>query len=172
MIPDNPQSLNLYSYCYNNPLKYMDPTGNMAVEATVAATNWWNPIGWAAGVILAVEVVVVVVVTVIAVEEVADAVDDSKKSKENDESDNSKSKNKGPEPPSKLKDGDKVKTPDSHPKEFTKNKDGSYTHEKTGWTASKDKSGHGGPHWDMAPPKGSGHINVGPDGNIFGGSMK
>ena len=28
----------------------------------------------------------------------------------------------------------------------------------------------GGPHWDIKPPRGSGHVNVGPDGNIFGGS--
>jgi RHS repeat-associated protein len=26
--PANPQSFNRYSYCLNNPLKYMDPTGN------------------------------------------------------------------------------------------------------------------------------------------------
>jgi hypothetical protein len=26
--PANPQSLNRYSYCYNNPLKYIDPSGN------------------------------------------------------------------------------------------------------------------------------------------------
>lgn len=31
IIPDlyNPQSLNRYSYCYNNPLKYVDPTGHL-----------------------------------------------------------------------------------------------------------------------------------------------
>jgi hypothetical protein len=27
--PANPQSLNRYSYCLNNPLKYVDPTGHM-----------------------------------------------------------------------------------------------------------------------------------------------
>jgi hypothetical protein len=26
--PANPQSLNRYSYCLNNPLKYIDPTGH------------------------------------------------------------------------------------------------------------------------------------------------
>jgi hypothetical protein len=26
--PNNPQALNRYSYCYNNPLKYIDPTGH------------------------------------------------------------------------------------------------------------------------------------------------
>ena len=75
-----------------------------------------------------------------------------------------------PSPPSKLKDGDKVKTPDSHPGEWSKNKKGRYRHRKTGWFAKKDPSNHGGPHWDINPPRGSGHINVGPDGNIFGGS--
>ena len=79
--------------------------------------------------------------------------------------------NKHIEPPSKLKDGELVKTPSSHPNEFTKNKNRSgYTHNKTGWQAKPDPSNHGGPHWDMNPPRGSGNINVGPNGNIFGGS--
>lgn len=29
---DNPLSLNLYSYCYNNPLIFIDPTGNTAQD--------------------------------------------------------------------------------------------------------------------------------------------
>ena len=29
---DNPLSLNLYTYCYNNPLIYLDPTGNTAQD--------------------------------------------------------------------------------------------------------------------------------------------
>jgi hypothetical protein len=78
--------------------------------------------------------------------------------------------NKIPEAPSKLKNGDKVKTPESHKNEWSRNRDGSYTHGKTGWNAKQDRSGHGGPHWDMKPPRGSGHINVGSNGNIFGGS--
>jgi RHS repeat-associated protein len=34
IVPDpfNPQSLNRYSYCLNNPLKYIDPTGHFLVE--------------------------------------------------------------------------------------------------------------------------------------------
>lgn len=31
--PDNTQSLNRYSYCLNNPLKYVDPTGNGWISA-------------------------------------------------------------------------------------------------------------------------------------------
>ncbi|WNY24068.1 hypothetical protein MmiHf6_13930 [Methanimicrococcus hongohii] len=38
LIPDyyNPQSLNRYSYCYNNPLKYEDPDGHNPLFATAA----------------------------------------------------------------------------------------------------------------------------------------
>lgn len=34
--PLNPQSFNRYSYCMNNPLKYIDPSGN---EVEVAGMN-------------------------------------------------------------------------------------------------------------------------------------
>jgi|GEM_PF-3106392 len=39
IIPDlyNPQSLNRYSYCYNNPLKYEDPDGHAPIIATAFA---------------------------------------------------------------------------------------------------------------------------------------
>jgi len=70
--------------------------------------------------------------------------------------------------PSKLKNGDKVKTPDTHPGEFQKNKDGSYTHTKSGWTFKKDKSNHGGEHYDIRPKNGKtgDYYNVYPDGTI------
>jgi len=35
--PSNAQNYNRYSYCYNNPLKYTDPTGNFAVFDDVVA---------------------------------------------------------------------------------------------------------------------------------------
>ena len=76
--------------------------------------------------------------------------------------------------PSQLDKGDgKMKTPDTDPNEW-KQKGDTYTHTKTGWTAKKDKSAHGGTHWDISPGKknGSGHLNVDSQGNIFGGSVK
>ena len=47
---------------------FFDPSGKMAAEATLVATNWWNPIGWIAATVLVVEVVVLVVVTVEAID--------------------------------------------------------------------------------------------------------
>ncbi len=40
IVPDpfNPQSLNRYSYCLNNPLKYNDPSGHQGAEAALART--------------------------------------------------------------------------------------------------------------------------------------
>ncbi len=37
IVPDpmNPQSLNRYSYCLNNPLKYTDPSGHLMKPARV-----------------------------------------------------------------------------------------------------------------------------------------
>jgi RHS repeat-associated protein len=47
IVPDpmNPQSFNRYSYCLNNPLKYIDPSGNK--EVSVEGKWTWVPgIGW------------------------------------------------------------------------------------------------------------------------------
>jgi RHS repeat-associated protein len=35
--PNNPQSLNRYSYCLNNPLRYTDPTGQLTQEEYILA---------------------------------------------------------------------------------------------------------------------------------------
>ena len=39
----NPLSLNLYTYCYNNPLKYLDPMGHIAwdvADVSLAILSW------------------------------------------------------------------------------------------------------------------------------------
>ena len=40
--PDNPQNLNRYSYCLNNPLRYSDPSGEFLIEAMIIGglANW------------------------------------------------------------------------------------------------------------------------------------
>lgn len=35
--PDNTQSFNRYSYCFNNPLKYSDPSGDIILETMIVA---------------------------------------------------------------------------------------------------------------------------------------
>jgi RHS repeat-associated protein len=57
--PANPQSFNRYSYCLNNPLKYIDPSGhdgfltrdleNLPYLAFIYWYTWWlvyNPYEW------------------------------------------------------------------------------------------------------------------------------
>ncbi|MCI9177941.1 MAG: hypothetical protein HFJ28_05185 [Clostridia bacterium] len=185
---------NLYIYCNNDPINNIDPNGEGVVTlATILAAVGIFAVK-AVGVIKVAAVVVAAVVTVVATVNVVTNVVNSTNNKKNaTTSINRNTTNKSTrnatttiqsatksaivqanryvKPPSKLKEGDKVKTPDSHPHEFIKNKNGpGYTHNKTGWQAKPDPSNHGGPHWDMNPPRGSGHINVGPNGNIFGGS--
>jgi len=43
--PANPQSLNRYTYCFNNPLKYIDPTGH---QPEIDNGNWFYipGVGW------------------------------------------------------------------------------------------------------------------------------
>lgn len=36
---NNPLSLNLYTYCYNNPLSYIDPTGHTAKDFMMGLVN-------------------------------------------------------------------------------------------------------------------------------------
>ena len=38
--PFDPQSLNRYSYCLNNPLKYVDPTGHCSAEPAKKSSGW------------------------------------------------------------------------------------------------------------------------------------
>lgn len=39
---------NMFTYCVCNPVNKVDPAGHIAVSMAVAATNSWNPLGWAA----------------------------------------------------------------------------------------------------------------------------
>ena len=153
------QSGNLYVYCISNPALYCDKLGkNICLANGTAATaiEYAQEISQMDGPLPYADFIAIIIILIGLLCEAVDSVKVARKAP--------------PAPPSKLKDGEKVKTPDTHPDEWTKNKDGSYTHSKTGWNAKKDKSQHGGPHWDMKPPKDSGHINVSPDGRIFGGS--
>ncbi len=49
---------NMFAYCLNNPIIYVDSEGRMA-EVAILVTNYWNPLGWAAVAVLTVECVVV-----------------------------------------------------------------------------------------------------------------
>jgi hypothetical protein len=40
--PGNPQSLNRYSYCLNNPLRYVDPTGHLTMEEYYAGMTMYG----------------------------------------------------------------------------------------------------------------------------------
>lgn len=155
----NPLDMNRYVYCRNNPIKYVDPTGEAVVIAGIAIT----------GELLALIGTGIVILGYLAskafVNAFTSAINTGKSIR--DSIIYAKGKSKDPTPPSKLKDGDKVKTPDTHPDEFNKKKDGSYEHKKTGWKFKRDYSRHGGDHWDASPDGKSGnYINVNPNGTI------
>ena len=155
----NPLDMNRYVYCRNNPIKYVDPTGEAVVIAGIAIT----------GELIALIGTGIVVLGYLAskafVNAFTTAINNGKTLR--DSILYAKGKSKAPNPPSKLKSGDKVKTPDTHPDEFKKKSDGSYEHKKTKWNFKKDYSRHGGDHWDASPDGKSGnYINVNPNGTI------
>ena len=51
----------MFAYCSNNPVFQKDPSGSFGIAATVAATNFWNPIGWIAAAVSIVLVCALVV---------------------------------------------------------------------------------------------------------------
>ena len=63
---------NMFAYCINNPVRYVDSNGGMATEAVVVATNWWNPLGWVIAGVLVVECVVLAVEVAEVVQTVSD----------------------------------------------------------------------------------------------------
>ena len=157
----NPQDMNRYVYCRNNPTKYVDPSGESVVIAGMVLSGELLALLGTGFMILG------YLASKVFVDAFTSAVNMGKSIR--DSIIYAKGKAKDPTPPSKLKDGDKVKTPDSHPDEFTKDKNGDFIHNKTGWKAKRARGGgkHGGEHWDLMPSNERGHINVGPDGNIF-----
>ena len=152
-----PVDSNLYAYCLNNPVMYSDFNGHMAGTAVLGGlwifggSNSWNPLGW---IILGFVAVVSCVAIGIRAGKAISQIKANKRTKI----------------PSGIKTGNRVKTPKSHPGEFTKNKDGTYTHKKTKWRIGKAKDGHyGGDHWHIAPnnAKTGDYYNIGPDGTIL-----
>ena len=147
---------NLFAYCSNNAVMGYDPSGEFVCAtslALTAGTNFWNPVGWVLGALLAVAIVVTCVgIGIKAGQAIAQL-----------------SKNKRTKVPEKLKDKGKVKTPTSHPGEFTKKKDGTYEHNKSKWRFGRSKDGHRGDHWHAAPKnaKTGDYQNVSPDGRIL-----
>ena len=65
---------NMFAYCCNNAVNKADSDGQMAIAGTVAATNFWNPVGWAAALVLAIGVATVVIATYKSAEETAEIV--------------------------------------------------------------------------------------------------
>jgi len=158
----NPLDMNRYVYCRNNPIKYVDITGK-SITIVIAG------ITLSAGQIALIGTTSFIVLKYFldndfrkAFKEAVVALD---KTIENAII---YAKSKSKSIPSKLMDGDRVKTPDTHPGEFKKEKGRStYKHIKTGWNFRKDKGQHGGEHWDASPSDNYGdYINVYPNGLI------
>ena len=155
----NPLDMNRYVYCRNNPIKYIDPSGESLTIAGIVIS----------GKALAILGSGIMIFAYLASEAFINAFTEAVKLGKSiwDSITYAKGKAKDPTPPSKLKDGDKVKTPKTHPDEFNKKKDGTYEHKKTGWQFKPDYSRHGGDHWDASPDGKSGnYINVNLDGTI------
>ena len=154
---------NMFAYCHNSPVAFYDTEGNMATEATIAAANWWNPIGWIAGGILVVEVVVAAVV-------ISEEIDSESAIKSHEISEKQANEEPTPTVSSSKKEKEKPKTPDvtypgddpANPPDGTSwkgkgsqgSKQGNYYNPKTGesWHPDLDHPDPIGPHWDYLDP--------------------
>ena len=156
----SPLSTNMFAYCENNVINLFDNYGNMAmtISVSVAATNWWNPVGWFAAAAAAIICVYILYNCVSLGIKAGKAVAQLSKSK----------KTKIPE---KLKKNGKVKTPDKYKNEFTDKGKGIFEHKKTKWKCGKSKDGHynGKPHWHYSPKnaKTGDYYNVSPEGKVI-----
>ena len=167
---------NMFAYCHNSPVAFYDTEGNMATEATIAATNWWNPIGWIAGGILVVEVVVAAVV-------ISEEIDSESAIKSHEISEKQANGEPTPTVSSSKKEKEKPKTPDvTYPgddpsqapdgyewrgKDEPGGKRGGYANKNgtDSWHPDLDHPDGVEPHWDYN----NGHGNkwrVYPDGRI------
>lgn len=141
---------NMFSYCNNNPVMYVDPTGE---NSAVNTANQSQPLGiieWFLAVYMA--ILTVLALPRSTVTSTSPLIESSKT-----------------KIPSKLKDGDKVKTPDTHPDEFEKIKGtDKYMHKKTKWEFKKDRL-HNRDHWDARPRNGKtgDYHNINLDGTIL-----
>ncbi|MBU7025416.1 MAG: RHS repeat protein, partial [Theionarchaea archaeon] len=67
----DPQSLNRYTYCFNNPVKYIDPWGNFCLSASIGALVTGKVLATIVGALLAIPVIgwiiIICVVVIIAV---------------------------------------------------------------------------------------------------------
>ncbi len=150
-------SYNLFAYCENNPVNNEDPKGEfIGIGALIFSGISYYIV---ATYIMKIFIAIVVVYTSIAIGiylgKATSQIKTSKRTKI----------------PGKIKSGNKVKTPVTHGGEFTKNKDGTYTHKKTKWKIGKAKDGHfnGAEHWHLAPNNGKtgDYYNVSPEGKII-----
>ena len=133
---------NLFAYCNNNPVYYIDPTGNMATEATIVAANWWNLVGWFFAAVVVVEAAALVVAI------------DKTTSDSNEANDKETIGLEQPEVPDVTYPGnDPTKAPEGTTWRGSGkqgSKQGNYYNPKTGesWHPDLDHPEPIGPHWD------------------------
>ncbi len=148
---------NMFAYCNNNPVSYIDPTGTNAITKT----EQHQPID-IFSLILALYGVFTYLTTGTFFKPISITLPSFS-------TETAKTKI-----PNKLKygdNGDKVKTPDSHGDEFTKIGK-KYKHNKTKWIIEKSDDNHFGgkkSHWHLRPhnAKTDDYYNIGLDGKII-----
>ncbi len=169
---------NMFAYCNNNPVNYVDSEGLNAESATLwASSMWWlhlvdGPIP--VGDIIYWLVLVAIAIEVITVGNLVSSQVHSEASKPEEASNSSKNDEVTSQNPPTEEDG--YIAPKGGPKRG-KTKDG-----KQGWVDSKGNiwvpapSGsaraHGGGHWDVQRGDGNGYVNVYPGGKLRPGKGK
>lgn len=158
-------SYNLFAYCNDNPIMMVDPDGTVSIAFETVA----GALGISVTTLLAGAVGIIICVALLSNNQVQLSLSQAMRLLIDAIAASVTTITPTPIPSKLLTEDGKCKTPDTHPDEFKKTKEG-YQHKKTKWIFEKSKESHYGErHWHAHKPNAQtdNYHNIGSEGNIL-----